>query len=914
MLDKLFRQCKQVYYEVRALERATKRVKFRRFFATTQGAQDYGVQKSAEGFDAYFGVAPRSSNEPVKEKEQKIQLIAALWGDLDTTVWDVFPLPPSIVVSSGKGHHVYWILTTPCEDVKQAERIMRKLSRSYENFDRGCWAATHFLRIPGTLNHKYVPAKQVEIVHESSYTYDLSDLEAMSNLSQGVVTKIREGAIEGEDRSGLDWHVICNLVSAGFSDEAIEFIYRTFPIGSKYAERGANYLQGTIDNARKEVDSVPQVKQIKIKGVKNKDDQGDTSNPNFTVDNDNIDGETDEDITDARTKQKMDDLELIEFDGGLWDLGGKKPVKITDFTFKVEGMITPNSSSVGNTIIGEAFVCTLFASGHRWDKVVFPTECFVSDKALRGHLKRATWTFSGSSRHAVAVQRLMRQMWEEGGRNTQLTTSTIGLQLVENRWLFVQTDGTIFDATTGEVCENVLFTNTRTIGTLPPVSFEFTGVNKLTAKVVQETFNCLVNLRQQSITVPLLGWMVASYFKHRILDYDPTLRFPLFMVSGTQGSGKTTILRQFKRLVGVRDSVDGVSQISASTTRFVLNAALAGSTTIPIHLTEFREQTMRADGQLGVTLRQAYDGSSDPRGRADQTTVNYHFTAPVLLDGEEFFQDPALMERTLLLPLQKHEIAQNEIYRANNKRINSLPVETIASSLLLFTQQVDLIEIMAEAQNYLDNATETYRHLLPDRVFNNCLALTIGLVVVEKYLSKFGVKCPYNLHELHEYLHVCLSQVVDLSTGHTKLNVDGFVQAVLHRVAIMQTNLLDTSFQYKVLMSPEGSMQVCFNLSSAYNWWIREVVLRNQQRTIVTEERALQKQLVGDRSVEHGGYVVEVRRIRSATDVLQRMYVVDVLKAVAHGLDVPESYIHVGEMPTVTVVEGKLKLSPAKKE
>lgn len=907
MLNKIFQKSpKGQFIEVRILERATKKVKFRRFFSTPNGAQEFGVQNSKEGFDAYFGVAPRVSNEPAKEKDkQVIQSVTAIWGDLDSSDWNIFPLTPSLVVSSGRGCHVYWILTEPTENTKDAERTMRMLSRSYENFDRGCWAVTHFLRIVGTVNHKYVPALPVEVIHDNDQRYDFADVDAMARLSQLTVKKIREGAAEEEDRSALDWHIICNLVSAGMSDDAIELIYRTHAIGSKYLERGAQYLRSTIDNARREVDSASEAKTkgVNVKGLSKSKKKADDD----FVEEDDTSSAKKSSAKEEKNRQ-MDDLELIEFDGGYWDISGKRPTKVTDFTFTVEGMITSNDTSVGNTAIGEAFVCTMYAGGRRWDKVVFPTECFTSDKALRTHLKRATWSFSGNSKHAVAVQRLMRQMWEENGRNTQLTTNTIGLQLIQNRWLFAQTNGTIFDAFTGDLCENVLFTNTRTIGTLPPVNFDFTGSNKLSSASIQKVFDCLVGLRHPQVTVPLLGWLAASYFKHSVLTVDPTLRFPLFMLTGTQGSGKTTILRQFKRFIGVSDSAEGVSQISASTTRFVLNAALSGSNTVPIHLTEFREQTMRADAQLPVTLRQAYDGSSDPRGRADQTTQNYRFIAPVLIDGEESFHDPALMERTFSLPLQKNEITDNENFKRNNRTIISAPVEAVASKFLLFTQRVDVLQVLTEANDYLAEATRAYRHLLPDRVYNNCHIITVGLVVIANFLKENNVKCPFDFQRLSSYLELGLAQVVDINTGNSKLNVDSFVQAVLHRVAVMQGNLLDTSFQYRVLTDVEGRIQVAFNLATAYSWWLREIVLRHQQRSMVTDERALQRQLVNERHVKHGGYIVDVQRMKASTDVTARMYVVDVLKALEHDLDVPESYVHVSDLPTVSIEAGKLKL------
>ncbi len=107
---------------------------------------------------------------------EKVDLTSAgaVWVDLDlerfadpselAAAVAGFPIPPSAVVASGSGQHLYWFLETPyraaAHDGWQAlEAVTRRLARALQA-DAG-WAANKLLRVPGTRNHKYQPPRRV---------------------------------------------------------------------------------------------------------------------------------------------------------------------------------------------------------------------------------------------------------------------------------------------------------------------------------------------------------------------------------------------------------------------------------------------------------------------------------------------------------------------------------------------------------------------------------------------------------------------------------------------------------------------------------------------------------------------------------------------------------------------------------
>ncbi len=112
--------------------------------------------------------------------------------DLDTALKFIYSLPwrASIIVCSGGGIHVYYLFSTPVvvADVEDKER-MAELSRRVNRFiiaegQKHGWKIDNtsdlarLLRVPATLNHKSVPAKDVYIIeYDPSALYNPCDFQ-----------------------------------------------------------------------------------------------------------------------------------------------------------------------------------------------------------------------------------------------------------------------------------------------------------------------------------------------------------------------------------------------------------------------------------------------------------------------------------------------------------------------------------------------------------------------------------------------------------------------------------------------------------------------------------------------------------------------------------------------------------------
>ncbi|NPV72334.1 MAG: hypothetical protein HPY89_00775 [Pelotomaculum sp.] len=166
---------------------------------------------------------------------------------------------------------------------------------------------------------------------------------------------------------------------------------------------------------------------------------------------------------------------------------------------------------------------------------------------------------------------------------------------------------------------------------------------------------------------PATAWCMLGWFAAALLA--PVVRlawneFPILNVHGGRGSGKSSLLQAMSMAFFTVGSLG-----SARRPPFSLLREMSDTNMIPVILDEYRIYEIREDHRdtLHHLLRQAYKGGRETRGRPDQTTVDYHLLAPVVLAGESMVEDAALRERSVILPVSRSVICDfagaREAYR-----------------------------------------------------------------------------------------------------------------------------------------------------------------------------------------------------------------------------------------------------------
>lgn len=172
--------------------------------------ENYGEER-----DVYFGICPRERMKPDKEH---IHYMVALWADLDIGVEGHegkklffegpqqaakairgFPRAPSIIVESGRGAHLYWLLkqVEPVSDSEKMEKLLKEIS-DYLKCDTEVNLDT-VLRLPETINTK-IPGKpagcEVKFIN-TNFRYTLSDFEKLGERL--VVVPVAVAAASARD-------------------------------------------------------------------------------------------------------------------------------------------------------------------------------------------------------------------------------------------------------------------------------------------------------------------------------------------------------------------------------------------------------------------------------------------------------------------------------------------------------------------------------------------------------------------------------------------------------------------------------------------------------------------------------------------------------------------------------------------
>ncbi len=198
--------------------------------------------------DVYFGIAlqdrdralaiarrrrPRIGKRAVRGSEASATLLPALWADLDIAgpghrsqrlppdresalrLLEAVPKPPSIVVDSGGGLHVYWLLQEPlilanAADRQRAKDLVARVQAALRLAaeDQG-WGVDHtanlaqLLRLPGTFNHKTQKSRLVTVEH-FPLAHNLDDLrfrlEDFDQLPEPQTTAIDLPLLNGRRR------------------------------------------------------------------------------------------------------------------------------------------------------------------------------------------------------------------------------------------------------------------------------------------------------------------------------------------------------------------------------------------------------------------------------------------------------------------------------------------------------------------------------------------------------------------------------------------------------------------------------------------------------------------------------------------------------------------------------------------
>ncbi len=759
-----------------------------------------GALRTPEELDVYFGPAVRDKSGVMGKANCLGSQV--LWVDVDNIELTLPVLPPTSIVHSGHGYHLYWRLLEFQSDRKVIETLNAGLAQSIKgdsshNIDR-------VLRVPGTYNRKD-PDKPVKVVCASINilnAYSADDIRASLLLEPKMARKIRSGDSRGyKSKSERDWAIMQALYSVGVSEHGVRRIFAYHRCGDKARDEGDSYLDRTITMAKES----PGAQEV-------------TAQP------------------------------VVEKDNCYWMATGKGASQVS--TFVLDPLLLLEGKGEGDE---DAFVCNVRAQGtkHVWKEEVFKKSELSSLNRLNPRLSIAAWSWLGRDGHVRQLCAHLIGQLQEAGLPRAVSTHTMGRhELVDDDRVYFVTRGMVIGSD-GSVWEggNAPLVYVPRTKNMPYISIRKLGYGPSEAKVIAEN---LPMLHDANRIWPMIGWYMATPMKPAIEDAG--YRFPILSISGTKGSGKTTLIqRVFLRMLGYSQP----RGYDANTTRFVLLALLGSTNAAPLAFSEFRAN-MTKDFLRYILL--SYDSGVDARGRPDQTINEYPLLAPFSLDGEDRLEDPAAMERILSIHLHKDAVLKGAPAWEAYQVLSKIKLEAFAYPYILHTLQGGVQDRLEEAQRKVDCV---FPYSMPDRIRKNLAVVWMG---VATFVDFMGMGMPHV-----ELLRHSLENVYVVDRGRAPVAADEFIEFVVNVAANRQTN-----FAYTVI-----SGVMWFHVTPAYHAYATHA---NRMGTPTLSRSAMVSQL--DEMVE--GFIVKPK-VMKIDGKMVRTYGIDLQKAYDAQLDVPSS-------------------------
>jgi hypothetical protein len=204
------------------------------------------------------------------------------------------------------------------------------------------------------------------------------------------------------------------------------------------------------------------------------------------------------------------------------------------------------------------------------------------------------------------------------------------------------------------------------------------------------------------------------------------IKYPHLFLIGEAGSGKSNTLERVILPIFSKTRIAAASQV----TRFTIIKESTSSNLLPQPLAEFKPSKIDRL-TLNVLLnhmRNAYDGTDGERGRADQTSVKYPLTSPLVVAGEESPAEASIRERSIELLFSKKDL-NPEAHRTAFIKLSAIP-DTLASfgrSLL----DAALNTAAADVGSWYKAGLGQFEPELPSRIRNNLACCVAGLRLVE---------------------------------------------------------------------------------------------------------------------------------------------------------------------------------------
>jgi hypothetical protein len=775
----------------------------------------------------YFGVNPRKGEHGTNADVSRIVAVIA---DIDAKNVDDpnealcdYGLTPSAIIQSGGGVHAYWFLESPRADSDDFVKARQEFLRLGKS--DAVHDAARILRVPGTVNTKYGAPRPVTLSDlRPSLRYPRDVFGKLLKMDPDLRRRMYTGSIEGfPSRSERDFSVLLSMMGQGWTDEEITAVLPTCNMGERYRER-------------------PQLLQLELKNARAK----------------------------AKTYAVRGIEEFITKENATWRRKGAEERKVATFIFEPEALLEGDNETE-DTILGSV---NAEGTTHTWRHFQLPRKAFTDRRHLTKCLPFAAMSWLGTDTDVIHfLPHLVRTLQEKGvpRLHTVKSLGRHGTVWVTPKNVITPSDVSTFT--------EAGFAFLDRYQEKPDVKYVVKSKDEV-APVFRKIYDLIPQINDPGASWLIFSWFLASLYKP-LLGPDGR-EFPFMQVVGTRGAGKTSTLKDvFLPIVGYASP----RSYSCDTTDFVMMALMSSSSSIPVFFAEYRA-TLPNIERFMRRIRLSYDTGFDARGRSDQTTVSYELCAPIVVDGENPIDDPALRERSVVVTLHPEALTQGRKMAFSN--MTNLPLNGVAGFLVQWSLRQN--PTLEKASKLVE---ESNLGTLPDRVRRNLVKMAFGYGTAQKLALDLEIPIPD--YSFYQMVKPWLDTIMLGTTGRTPVLVDEFVEDIINALAQAQVTrgaAVDRNKSQAVGYEPflwgydAKEHRVRFHLATALTWWTKE---RKRAGLATLTKTTAHSQLMERKASTpaNGQYVVSYGPSWGPGGIMN-MYVVDLASACESGLDIPQ--------------------------
>lgn len=303
----------------------------------------------------------------------------------------------------------------------------------------------------------------------------------------------------------------------------------------------------------------------------------------------------------------------------------------------------------------------------------------------------------------------------------------------------------------------------------------YTPESKVTKPQLVNIRKHLFKFNELAVCATIVGWMCSLFVKQRLYE-SHSVRFPVLMIHGQAGSGKSEtarhVIQPFFGDIGSMLRVDDI-------TSFAFTALGSSSNMFPLVYDEYKPALFDNSKikMISKMIRGLYDNESSMRGQKDLTTREFKIFAPAVVIGESGFEEPALRERSVDVFVSKAEAGK---YLNNFLELSKLSLTNLGNSLLNYTLTLTDDAIFEIFKENCEPA---------GRVKNNIAMVNTGLALLEKFYKSHGLELPVDT--IKQIVRDTQMEAQTIS-GDTRSAVDNILEGifVMKQSALINQNSL----------------------------------------------------------------------------------------------------------------------------